>query len=247
MKTAFCFFGLSRCLEISYIFNKFYILDPLNCDVFIHTWDIDHGGTRFQKHLQQDMVAPSCHSTTKENFITNTIQPKSCVIENYDSFSNIWGTGSCAAMTYSISKVNDLRKQYEIDNNFVYDLVINARMDSLLKEGIPSTEILLKDEMVHTACNAAPESYDPSLPYGDMFAFGSSNLMDKYGKCFETWKGFQHPACEFSIYKCAKDNLFKLSASKIRLFNMEIYSNDEWAATRRPYAGWISWKDWKTK
>jgi hypothetical protein len=99
------FFGLPRCLELSYVFTKHYLIDPLNADIFTHTWDINNGGYRFKvddslmitsnRFISNDYKSnkpsyPVFCSNTVDEYIQYEINPFLYKIENYVNFSKIY-------------------------------------------------------------------------------------------------------------------------------------------------------------
>lgn len=132
MKVAVCFSGFFRCLYSNY--NNIYenILKNYNCDVFIHTWDKLGCNLYFE--------SDKCNAYTIDyiNDIIKLYKPIYINIENNDNFkNNLSGLKaydhrhpqSVYSMFYGIQQSNLYKSEFELLNNFTYDIVIRARTD----------------------------------------------------------------------------------------------------------------------
>lgn len=244
MKVAVCFFGLPRCLELSYIFTKHYLIDPLNADVFVHTWDINNGGCRFKydDSLQiksnrfrsdnlksKDVSFPVFSNSSVEEYIKNEIKPKSYFIGIYEDFKNKYGDGSTPAMYYSIQSVNELKNK----SNCKYDITIMCRMDTLIKSKIPENEIYNSmNGNIYMSCNRSVDAYSltPSDMLCDMFIFGNDEYMNIYSNTFETWLNNRNLRSEDTYYQHLNKFKIKPIISDVKLLLMEFFSDNEWYA-----------------
>lgn len=108
-KVAICISGLIRTGIPAYrSFEKFF--GDLNADIFFHTWK----------------------DPEKENEIIKLYKPKKYLIQEpfpKDPITIYDGMGSWGNMLYSMMMANELKKKYEIENDFRYDLVIKTRFD----------------------------------------------------------------------------------------------------------------------
>lgn len=77
---------------------------------------------------------------------------------------------------YYIEKCNELKKTYEYNNNFKYDLVIRSRLD------LGFNKELKLDKIRYDCINLGKRNYTNN--YDDCFAIGPSNLMDIYSNRF---------------------------------------------------------------
>ena len=118
-KIAVCLSGMLRTgIQAHPVFLKFF--DVLgDYDVFYHTWDLE----------------PSVSS-----LLEKTYKPKKFLEEQPLDKTKESSFGS---MLYGIMMANELKKQYEIENNFRYDLVIKTRFDLVfpIEQGFPSDKI----------------------------------------------------------------------------------------------------------
>jgi len=251
MKVALCLFGLPRCLELSYILHKYYIIDELNADIFIHTWDKNNGGNRMNE-TSHNLIQSSCFSSSDkkslitdnpcntmevDNFIKEKIKPKKYLIENYNNFKNINGDSSTAAMYWSIKKSNELKKEFEIENNTKYDLVIISRMDLLFKTNIPYIEIeesIKSSEFIYMTTNRDKNAYgwhdiQPDKN-SDMFIFGNNELINIYSNSFDTWLDNKNLVSEEVYYNHLNKFNIKTKISDIKFMGMVNYTINEWYA-----------------
>ena len=83
------------------------------------------------------------------------------------------------SMHYKIGRANQLRKDYEIANNFKYDVVIRARPD------IRHNKMLKMSDYEINSSNCYLDK-DHSYHYvSDQFAFGTPEVMDIYSSLYE--------------------------------------------------------------
>jgi hypothetical protein len=139
MKIALCLSGQPRFIEDGYkdLYNN--LLSKYNVDCFIHTWWDPEMENKDMNTL--DMSNPSGRSYIYKN---NTIDllykfyhPKKFIIEEqkqFKIFDNVDyrqpnKTISVPSFLYSIKKSNELKTEYEKENNFYYDAVIRCRTD----------------------------------------------------------------------------------------------------------------------
>jgi hypothetical protein len=141
IKIAICLSGHSR------YFDKIE-LPKINADYFISTYRQD-GYKR--KIASENPIAYHYFDHVDTNLINvNTLiehyNPKLILVSDDDcieSLKNKFGdTKTCsnviirnvASMFYKIKQANDLKKQYELANNFKYDFVFRYRFDSNLND-----------------------------------------------------------------------------------------------------------------
>jgi hypothetical protein len=129
-RIAVCFSGQARhwksCVENIKRFFVFDVSHPvtgqdIETDFFIHTWDTntwrnpkeDHSVFRNEKHNDKDDII-------------NVYRPKGFEQEEWipENFKLAWDP-----MFYSFEKSLMLKRRYELENDFQYDIVIKARLD----------------------------------------------------------------------------------------------------------------------
>ena len=166
----------------------------VNVDYFIHTWDInsyrDKKEPRWQNH-DYPIVNP-----TEKDDIYNTFSPKMMEYEHYDPqvFLHAW-----ESMFYSFMKSVTLKRRYEMEKDFVYDMVIKSRFDiNYLQEGVNRYGMPINRFYVH--------KIEPFIAYGssqniakfplefnynnfdDVFFYSDSPTMDIIGQLYRWYK-----------------------------------------------------------
>jgi hypothetical protein len=114
---------------------------------------------------------------------------------------------NCINMFYKIMKCNQLKKQHENKYNFKYDIVVRLRTDTIFKNSVTFSED--KDKIF------IPNNCD----WGgvcDQFAYGSSDLMDKFCDIFPNIKNYFDEGCIFHPETLLQYHCNKLGLNIIR-------------------------------
>lgn len=191
MKTALCLSGHLRSFRHTVKSLKKNVIDPLNCDVFIHTWDVI--GAPPNGKSPADINFRTLRTVELLSEIYELYDPKLMQIESEEKIQEIIKqtnninilpqdrqyimnhVGYHVSMFYSISVSNSLRKEYEQENNQSYDLVIRCRPDLYF-----NTELNL---------NLFPNKNTIYIPeigtyveggVNDQIAISTPNIMDSY-------------------------------------------------------------------
>lgn len=187
MKIALCLSGQLRFLQQGYAENIFpFILQGNDIDVFIHTWAIDdeQDGKSYINGGGFAMGSPVNKSYMLDAL--NLYRPVKYLIQQQIPFENgkypertMPGIKShnLFSMFYSIYKSNQLKTEYEKENNFTYDIVIRCRFDIKLDKKIDLTVDMSK---IYLPFNC----FDTSNGYVDSVGYSSSNNMDIYSATF---------------------------------------------------------------
>ena len=202
MKIAVCVSGQPRGIPLSLNQLKENILIPNNItDVFVHTWyhpNWDNISFDSAQPSQEDGRLGKWKPDT-DKIINQYLNPLKAVFDkpnNFEKFLHLPGQPSAiqtkmASIFYGMWKANELKKEYEDQHNFKYDIVLRVRFDLfyshhiLLKEYINNNldkEIFVAHKFQHHRQN---DSYPISTggTYSSMvdtFAFGSSQNMDSF-------------------------------------------------------------------
>lgn len=186
-KIALCLSGQLRFIHQSY--NEIiypFVLDGNDIDVFIHTWMIDDEQNR-KPYINGG--GNIMGNPVDKNFmldIFNLYNPIKCLIQKqvpfeYGKYSERTMPGIRSdymySMFYSIYKSNQLKIEYERENNFKYDFVIRSRFDVKLNTKINLT--VSPDKMyLPNGC------FDQTNGYVDCFGYSNSEFMDIYCDTF---------------------------------------------------------------
>jgi hypothetical protein len=171
MKVAVLLSGKFRNSYEEYKSIKKNLIDKYNADIFINyiydnTIDIN----------PIELINLYNPKNIQFTQLPNTVIDIVDMVSNY-SKADESNTLSIFSMWYGIKKTNELKVNYELENNFKYDVVIRARFD---------TEILNKVELKLVQNSIfIPIGSDHRGGYNDLFAYGSSNTMDYYCSTFD--------------------------------------------------------------
>lgn len=145
MKTALCLSGHLRTFKYTAHALRRNIIEPLNCDVFIHTWDVlgaptgkNPGDIRFKNTrttdslteiyalLNPQLMSIEAEEEKRQQFIRETNNINVPANERQYIMQHV---GLHVSMFYSIFKANELKNEYGVENGVEYDLVIRCRPD----------------------------------------------------------------------------------------------------------------------
>lgn len=182
IKTALCISGHLRTFEDNFESVKINILDRMNCDVFIHTWDIM--GIAYRPC---DSRLYSIETQRLVNKIQNLYNPKKLVIEPTKNFSitplmqsrllDHRDISGILSMFYKIEACNNLKKDYEKEKQFSYDCVIRFRGDLFMETPMP---VDVNTNLNHLFIPV----YGNFGGICDQFAYGCSPIMDTYSELY---------------------------------------------------------------
>ena len=159
-------------------------------EVFVHAWwDSDSNENTFKKILydgKEDEVSELMNNDWMGKLYENFNINKMIIEKQVDldvpevleqrklQYTHTFGV--CSSL-YSIYKCNQLKKEFEIENNFEYDWVIRTRSDFGLSE--PLNLDKLNKSVIY-----APDDNSHNYGFNDQFAIGSSKNMDVYSDVF---------------------------------------------------------------
>jgi hypothetical protein len=222
MKIALCLSGQPRNLEknIPYLLNG--LVKPSNItDIFIHSWfDESLIGTDFNSSqpFQNGKLGSFSKETVK---LLKSLNAKKCIIEkpnNFLEFSHLENLPTAiqthiASSLYSAYLCNNLKIQYEKENNFEYDLVIKTRIDCFYKEPVNIINYLDNQwkNVIHVAYDyqhmRENEYYpisngDKYIALSDTFAYGSSEIINQYCSIFPEFENIFYKIYPYQYAEC---------------------------------------------
>lgn len=122
-----------------------------------------------------------CDTNIKQ-YINKNLNPKKIkYVKDFNKDDNNVVSIGTLSMYNKIYLANQLKKDYEVENNFVYDYVIRIRPDLIIKETIPEYIFTENKNKIYFPYISKVFSY---YGYPDFFAIGSSKLMDIYSDIF---------------------------------------------------------------
>lgn len=191
MKIALCFSGQPRYLKESYegIYDN--ILNKYSPDVFVHTWWDDSMPN--QKMNLSSLISYGREYYWEENtigLIQQYYSPKEFFYEpqiQFQKYNNVdyemCNPFNIHSMFYSLEKSNEIKKNYEIKNKFLYDAVIRCRFDTkFIKFEIDFFDINLNYVNLYDMGNGYPN---------DQFAISTSENMNIYSSVYRNLDKYQ--------------------------------------------------------
>lgn len=209
MRIALCLSGQTRAYEKCFDSQYINIIKPYNCDIFIHTWLYNglYPKTPDNLHYCKEYNISNYDKYLNDDYLINSklfslYTPKKILVEypDKDFFINKLSPNdnikffNAIMMYYSIYQSNNLKKQYEINYGFKYDIVIRCRFD-LFFEHLK----LLTDDSLYLAPNENIDrpfnnnmknilnTVGPKYMPSDQFAHGTSTAMDYYSNIYESY------------------------------------------------------------
>ena len=123
IKIALCFSGQIRTgIYISENIKRYFGELYNNCDVFIHTWNVNS-----EIHMDFELshkFHPISIETIEE--YKRLYQPKKIIVDDFYKYED-----SSDPIFYSQLISNNLRKEYEVENGIKYDFVVKMRTDGV--------------------------------------------------------------------------------------------------------------------
>ena len=201
MRVAICISGQPRDIEIGVeqVMNNIINSNTdLDFDVFAHAW-ISSSGEPWDTAQDQQRSLVGTQDGDPSDKILLFLKPKLWLFEdqiNFENYTKFFNShpaakqASLASNFYSVYAANNMKKQYEIMNGFVYDYVIRMRYDLFFNKPINISDY---KDLVQT-CVVVPKNYQEDQDriiwnatnkgMVDVFAISSSKHMDKYSETF---------------------------------------------------------------
>lgn len=167
MKTAFCFSGELRSIDKTYSILKERLMNRFSdYDIFLHTWNDDPDIYKL-KYIEKDDKTKNILTEDRK-----TLPEKKIYEKNKRPEVSVQGM---LRQLYCLKKCNNLKKEYEKQNNFKYDIVIRIRPDLLL---INNTSLEKSAESWDMKNYVYTTDHDDHHGYNDRFYFSNSQNMD---------------------------------------------------------------------
>jgi len=148
--------------------------EEFEIDYFIHTWDkSEEREYRLSPFERRDVTDTEIQS------IVDFYKPKKWVVDKKDADDFLY-TDKWLAIFYGFNKVIELKRQYEIENNFEYDIVIKSRIDLIFEPNKIQKLYLLNKipmEIMSTFHGAMFEEFCLTN-FNDVLFYSSSPVMD---------------------------------------------------------------------
>ena len=190
-KIAVCLSGQPRTWKKCYSTWLDVMSDWGEVDYFCHLWDYNSDSSLSQYELG---ATPDTVITNEEkNEIIEALHPKKLVFQAKKDNVELHGEGVTNVIApwahsqfYSMWRVANLKRQYEIENNFEYDLVVRLRTDLVLQPKfvppVPGPSTLYT---IHTV-DSDPTYGVPRI--GDIFFLSDSLTFDHVAMFYHSLK-----------------------------------------------------------
>lgn len=202
MKIAFCFSGQPRDVKntvetIKKNWSKYH-----EVDFYYHSW-WGNKNVPFRNDAPSDIYSENIF-----NYIDNVLNPIDKIIEKpiffknrykdsthwpcYHPVFNLNPDQNIQSMFYSMKKCNELKKAYEVENNFTYDAVVKCRFDYVFTKEYDLKEFDLN--FLHTKNDCRHTEY----ALNDHIAISNSKNMDIYCSLFDHLQEYYIMGIEFN-------------------------------------------------
>ena len=175
MRIAICMSGQLRNWDMAKENQKWFwstAAHNTEVDYFIHTWNYSGDRTGVSRPYEWRKV-----NKWEFNRIVKHYDIKKSIFEKKPQ-SFFYGDDHWSALFYSFAQSIMLKRQYEIDNDFEYDLVIKSRPDIAFDPRYHSTYELLEDNILYTTHGGNLESEFGMFNINDICFYGNSYTMD---------------------------------------------------------------------
>lgn len=199
MKIALCLSGQPRGIPLGLDFLDRCLIKPNNIeDVFFHAWHDELKAGQPYNSAQPNQVGRVGHvkPNTTETLVQR-LNPKKYVVEPQKEFPDLRGLKSepsanqelLGSNFYSVFMANELKKQWEQEQGFVYDIVVRTRFDMFYcqpvqirdyTEPVEQGKIVVRKKYQDDQDNF----HSLDLPMVDVFAFGNSRVMDVFSSVY---------------------------------------------------------------
>jgi len=200
MKIAICLSGQPRYLNLGYqSLNECIIKSNLEHDIdfFIHTWyDKDDVNKFFSSAQDSQLNNVGTLLKDSDTIIKNLYKPKKYIIEpqkNFDKYVELTESSKNAkqnnlcSLFYSMYMANNLKRDYETQFNFKYDLVLRTRTDLIYYNLINFNDYILQLNSINV-----PDKYffdqesfnNSNKPMPDIFAFSNTENMNIFSSVY---------------------------------------------------------------
>jgi hypothetical protein len=212
MKIAICMSGQARTWRTAKdnILSYFNIREKdVQIDYFIHTWDINQ--YRRKEDINWIQRTNIKILPTEKDELISAFNPIDIEIEEYKEGEHVtlW-----ASLLYSFMKSVWLKRKYEIENDFKYDIVVKARLDvNYPIIGRCNLNLPLKKFHIHPIQNLTGYSTIPMISrfptefnypcFDDVFFYANSPTMDIISNCYRWYTSIvnknakMHTNCEY--------------------------------------------------
>ena len=146
--------------------------DVVEVDFFAHTWNYswDRAG------VSQEYIERSIDEQEIQDF-KNTFQPKGLIVDSIQQ-NEFRGNDHWSALFYSLSKSLILKKEYELEHNFKYDVVVKSRPDLIFSPDDTFACPRMVNNVIHSTHGGHMPMEFNMFNINDCVFYGNSYTMD---------------------------------------------------------------------
>lgn len=184
MRIAVCLSGQPRVIEATIPSLLHFFSGEHEYDFFCHSWDyntfkrLSKNPIPGQWPIEWGGEEPVNADHLKH--VLSRLSPKKCVVDSKNVLSN--SRFAWDSLFYSLMYANHLKKQYEIENNFRYDLVVRTRYDIVFHPSLkftPNRDVNIDSYLDLYFGHISRMGYEYNrINASDTFFYGSSMAMD---------------------------------------------------------------------
>lgn len=223
MKTAICISGQPRNVNLAFPNINQTLLEPNSPDVFIHLW-LDKGDLD-KSHFNSWGQSVGTINNDVIGDIFKKYNPKKIKIENQIHFPqfNKYNLSNyqknMVSMLYSMKQSNNLKIDYELENNFKYDAVIRSRFDLTLENIIEIDSLDLNNKIY---CLKDCPHFNG---VNDQFAVGNSKNMDVFNSTYDNLDEFLSTFHQYTSYACGETAVYHSTWLKNQITIIQLATN----------------------
>jgi hypothetical protein len=195
IKIAVCLSGQSRYWKLaSENIKSFFNYNNVQTDYFIHTWDTNTWRKPKTHHGVFENIKHNDYQLIKDEFNPIFIEQEEF---NQEKYLYAWDP-----MFYSFWKSVMFKREHEITENFIYDVIIKARLDVVydLNKKINFDNII--PGMCYTSVPINKFSYEFNYNnFDDVIFYGDSKTMDIVSDLYHTYQIKHSQKVRFDLFK----------------------------------------------
>jgi hypothetical protein len=205
----------SKVLKLCKEHWKKYILDENNLDVFIFSWNLE----------EQDKINKSFRPKVAVYSEQKVFDIPDWIPGEYKRKQNHY------SRWYAFYMANELKRVYESENGFTYDIVMNARFDVAWRKPILFDDLNKKYLYVNGWYRKENEKKLITSKYKDFWFAGSSENMDNFSNLYNKIEEYMADGCPTNpILGISSHFLTKYHAEKLDFdtkFILKSYKSNE--------------------
>lgn len=145
----------------------------IQVDYFAHTWDYSWDRPGVSQEYNKRVISQEELDLFKTSYELKKFEVSSRTQESFR------GNDHWSSLFYSLSKSLILKREYEIENNFLYDVVVKSRPDVLFRPTNSFNIPILENNVIHITHGGVMDMEYHMYNVNDILFLGNSASMDK--------------------------------------------------------------------